>query len=263
MRKQAEQNKTAWEYRTYENWCNRYGNPSNEAERILQNPTYALRHFTEYFPDVRGLKIANPCGSHGRIAVALAVQGAEVTVFDISEGNRRYATELAECAGVSVNYFVGDFIETNLTRYGDTFDIVFSEGGVLHYFDDIDAFMRVAFGLLKPSKQLVLNDFHPFRKINTNGEAMFSARQTSGDYFDTATHKGDVAYKCFFSENEQMDFPDCILRFHTIGEIINAVLRSGFSLCAFDEVPNYSNPKLPGLFTLTAKKNSACSSDNI
>ena len=82
---------------------------------------------------------------------------------------------------------------------------------------------------------------------------MFSARQTDGDYFDTAMYKCDVAYKHFFSENEQTDFLDCVLRFNTISETINAVIRSGFSLYAFDEVANYNTPKLPGLFTITAK----------
>lgn len=41
------------------------------------------------------MKIANPCGSNGRIAVPLALLGADVTIFDISEENKRYALELA------------------------------------------------------------------------------------------------------------------------------------------------------------------------
>lgn len=54
-----------------------------------------LKKHSKYFQNVKDLKIANPCGSNGRRAVALALLGADVTVFDISEENKRYALELA------------------------------------------------------------------------------------------------------------------------------------------------------------------------
>ena len=50
-----------------------------------------------------GIKIANICGSCGKKAVPLAILGAEVTVFDISEDNKRYALEVAAAAKVDLN----------------------------------------------------------------------------------------------------------------------------------------------------------------
>ncbi|MDR0818642.1 MAG: methyltransferase domain-containing protein [Oscillospiraceae bacterium] len=247
MRTQAAKNKTAWEYRAYEFQNNQHGSPREEAERIMQNPDRTIRLYSKYFQDVSGLKIANPCGSHGRIATALAVKGASVTVFDISEGNRKYATELAESAGVPLEYVIGDFIETDMARYGGKFDVVLSEGGILHYFEDIDAYTSAVFGLLKSRGRLILNDFHPFHKINQTGK-------TYGDYFDSALYNGDVAYKRFFPEDERSAFPDCSLRFYTISEIINSVIRAGFVLKSFDEVPDYDNPKIPGMFTIVAER---------
>lgn len=43
----------------------------------------------DYFDTYSGIKIANICGSCGKKAVPLAVLGAEVTVFDISEDNKK------------------------------------------------------------------------------------------------------------------------------------------------------------------------------
>jgi len=64
-----------------------------------------------------------------------------VTVFDISVDNQRYALELADAAGVLIDYEVCNVLEIDRKRFGDAFDVVFMEGGSLHYFHDIDAFM--------------------------------------------------------------------------------------------------------------------------
>ena len=57
-----------------------------------------LRKYAGYLPEVKDKRIA-VCGSCGKKAVPLAVLGAQVVVFDLSEDNRRYACETAEAAG--------------------------------------------------------------------------------------------------------------------------------------------------------------------
>jgi ubiquinone/menaquinone biosynthesis C-methylase UbiE len=137
------------------------------------------------------LKIANPCGSNGRRAVALALLGAEVTVFDISEENKKYALELANCSQVELNYIVGDLYDVDMKSYENYFDMLYLEGGILHYFHDIDKLMETLFTMLKPNGKIVLNDFHPFRKVMI----INYFKSTIGDYFDDGIHQGDVAYK--------------------------------------------------------------------
>ena len=83
--------------------------------------------------------MANICGSCGKKAIPLALLGAEVTVFDISEANRKYAVETAEAAGVKIGYEVCDIMEIDMDKYAGFFDVVFMEGGILHYFHDINA----------------------------------------------------------------------------------------------------------------------------
>lgn len=250
MNEQSIKNKKAWEYRSYEFWNKNNGSPMEKANKILENPAAALKIHRSYFKEIEGKKIANLCGSNGRKAVPLALMGAEVTVFDISEENKRYALELAECAQTSIEYEVCDLYDIDLTVYNKYFDILYLEGGILHYFNDINRLMSILYTILKPRGSMILSDFHPFRKCINEG----SAKQTQGNYFDTALHNGDVAYKSFFNEQEQNSFPDCSLRFYTLSEIINAVIDSGFILNKFDEHPGWTNQNIPGEFTIVASK---------
>ncbi|MNP37861.1 hypothetical protein D3C76_1313340 [compost metagenome] len=80
----------------------------NKAKKILDNPLACLKKHKQYFENVEGKKIANLCGSNGRKAVPLALLGAEVTVFDISEENRKYAIELATSVNTNIDYIVTD-----------------------------------------------------------------------------------------------------------------------------------------------------------
>ena len=141
------------------------GLPADRAKKIVADPRGALKRHANYFDNNKGVRVANICGSCGKKAVPLAVLGADVTVFDISEDNKRYAVELADAAGVQIDYQVGDVLEIDMAKYGGTFDVVFMEGGVLHYFHDIEQFMGIMYGLLKPGGKLICSDFHPFSKV--------------------------------------------------------------------------------------------------
>ena len=102
MERYAEQNKAAWEYNAYDFWVSKCGEPSEMAKNALEDPRAMLKKYSRYFDDVTGMRIANICGSCGKKAIPLSILGAEVTVFDISQENGRYACEAASAAGVPV-----------------------------------------------------------------------------------------------------------------------------------------------------------------
>lgn len=252
MNEQSTQNKLAWEHRAYESWHKREGSPMDKAQQILKNPKAQLKKHKQYFENIEGKKIANLCGSNGRKAVPLALLGAEVTVFDISEGNKKYALELADAANASIQYVVTDIYDIDVEKYRGYFDMLYLEGGILHYFNDIERFMAILFSLLKDDGVMVLSDFHPLRRcIVANSKIEFQIQQS---YFDSALHNGDVAYKHYFDEHEQQDFPDVSLRSYTLSEIINSVITSGFKLMKFDEHRGWKNENIPWEFTILAKK---------
>ncbi len=250
MREYSQQNKEAWEYSAYEFWTRTCGTPAERAKEDAADPEKMLRKYAAYFDRYEGVKVANICGSCGKKAIPLALLGAEVTVFDISEDNRRYAMETAEAAGVRISYVVGDVLETDLEKYGGAFDVVFMEGGILHYFHDIGEFMRIMYALLKPGGKMICSDFHPFTKIMDS----LKLERPVMSYFSTEIYEGEMAHARFYPEEIRSKMPKCSLRRYTMSEIVNGVTGSGFRLDRLDEHPAWENDQLPGEFTIIAYK---------
>lgn len=246
MKKSSERNKTAWEYRAYEFWNQRDGSPADKAKEIRTDPGASLKKHQHLFNEVTGKKIANLCGSNGRKAVPFALLGADVTVFDISEANRRYALELAACAETEIEYVVGDLYEINLKRYRNQFDVLYLEGGILHYFHELNAFTAILFALLKPGGKLILSDYHPLKHCISE-DLRYIPR-----YFDQELYEEDIAYQTHFDPAEQADFPKVLLRHYTMSEIVNSVIGSGFTLLQLDEHRGWNGENIPWEFTLVA-----------
>jgi SAM-dependent methyltransferase len=246
MREQAEQNKIAWEYRAYE--LRNIKEPLQEtAKEIRDNPKSFLRYHQQYFENIAGKRIANVCGSDGRRTIPFAVLGAEATLFDISEPQLKYASELAEIVGVKLECVLGDFCETDITKFGNMFDFVYMEGGILHYFSDLDAFTKTLYAITKPGGRVILCDFHPYRKL-------FSTELTNGDYFDSCLHNAGAPLRNIAPKEEQDTFPKILVRYYTISEIINSVINAGFTLKEFIEHPHWDDNKRPVEFTIIADK---------
>ncbi len=209
-----------------------------------------LRRYTDYFDRYENVRIANICGSCGKKAIPLAILGAEVTVFDISVDNQKYALETAKAAKTSIDYEVCDILEINTDKYGNYFDVVFMEGGILHYFHDIDEFMSIMYTLLKQDGKMICSDFHPFTKISD----ILHFEQPAMDYFSAEVFEGEMAHARFYEDEVRKRMPKCLYRKYTVSEIINAVINCGFLLEKFDEHPAWTNEKVPGEFTVVASK---------
>lgn len=255
MNKQSELNRKAWSYRANEFWNNELGQPLVVANDMLSRPEYYLRRHIEYLEGINGSKIVNPLGSCGKKGIPLAILGADVTIIDISEENKKYAMEVAKYADVDVKYIVSDFLEVDISGMREDFDIAYLEGGILHYFSNLDQLAERIYSLLKVGGKIILNDFHPFRKMMKERDIFKGEIELAGDYFDNELQEGNVAYQRFFSENEQDKFPKCLLRYWTMGEIITSFASVGFIIEELDEGPRFDEHKhLPGEFTLIASK---------
>ena len=245
MRDYSVQNKKAWEFNAYDFWIKTAGTPEEMAKKNLDNPKKMLRKYAKYFDEFNGIKVANICGSCGKKAIPLALLGADVTLFDISEQNKRYAMEVANAANVKLNYEVCDVLDIDLKQYGRYFDVVFMEGGILHYFHDIDEFMNMMVSLLRKGGKMICSDFHPFTKIMDT----LGFQWPSMNYFSTDVFEDEMAHARFFDDETRKKMPKCSYRKYTISEIINSMIRNGFTLKQFDEHPSWENETLPGEFT--------------
>ena len=142
----------------------------------------------------------------------------------------------------------GDVLEIDLSKYAEAFDIVFMEGGILHYFHDINVFMKMMHAILKPGGKMICSDFHPFTKILDS----LNLERPTMSYFSTEIYEGEMAHARFYEEEIRRKIPKCMYRRYTVSEIINAILENGFVLKRFDEHPAWENQNLPGEFTAVA-----------
>ena len=248
MKDYSMQHKKAWEFDAYGFWVRQAGTPEERAKKDMENPKGMLRRHAQYFDRFEGVKIANICGSCGKKAIPLALLGAQVTVFDISDDNRRYALETARFAHVSIEYEVCDVMKIDLEKYREYFDTVFMEGGILHYFHDIDRFMKLMHAILRPGGNMICSDFHPFTKIMDT----LNLERPTMSYFSTEIYEGEMAHARFYDEETRKRIPKCLYRRYTISEILNAIVGQGFRLIRFDEHPAWENEALPGEFTAVA-----------
>lgn len=163
---------------------------------------------------------------------------------------KRYACETAEAAGTKIEYTVGDVMNIDMPVYGGYFGVVFMEGGILHYFHDIDRFMSIMSHLLKSGGEMICSDFHPIHKIiDVNGLGC----HTTG-YFSTEITECEMAHEKFYDDEKRKKFPKCHIRRYPMSEIINSVIDSGFNIVSLEEHSGWTNEKLPGEFTLLANK---------
>ncbi len=244
------QHKKAWEFDAYHFWVKQSGTPEERAKKDAENPIKMLKQHSQYFDRLEGVRKANICGSCGKKAIPLALLGAEVTVFDISEENKRYALETAQAAHVHITYVVCDILEIDLKKYQGYFDTIFMEGGILHYFHNINQFMKMMYAILKPGGKMICSDFHPYTKIMDT----LNLERPTMSYFSTEIYEGEMAHARFYDEKTRKLIPKCSYRRYTISEIINSIINNNFSLKCFDEHPSWENDKLPGEFTAVAIK---------
>ena len=151
---------------------------------------------------------------------------------------------------MNIEFEICDILEIDLKKYGEYFDVVFMEGGVLHYFHNINEFMQLMNGLLKKNGKMICSDFHPFSKITD----ILQLEQPTMSYFSEEVFEGEMAHARFYNKEIRKQMPKCSYRKYTISEILNAILQNGFVLKQFDEHPAWTNENIPGEFTAVAFK---------
>ncbi|OMD37718.1 class I SAM-dependent methyltransferase [Paenibacillus odorifer] len=252
-----------WNEDTYTAWVARFGTPSEAAAKLIKEPSAKLYPLSSYFGDVQGKKMMNLMGSNGMKAVALSLLGADVTVADFSEANARYAADLAQEAGVQLNYIVSDVLKLPDHVLDGSYDIVFAELGIVHYFTDLAPFMETVRHLLSPSGVFVLRDFHPVttKLISSKGStAKVRKHKVSGDYFDTTLEEKKVSYSKYLPSTGkavgEQEHSVVYWRRWTLGEIVTAAASSGLVIRQLVEEPNLSSDVydkgIPKTFTLVA-----------
>ncbi|MDS0527642.1 class I SAM-dependent methyltransferase [Clostridium sp. SHJSY1] len=204
--------------------------------------------YKEYFNNLEGNRVAIICEYDGKKTNPLALMGADITKFELSEEKKRHALKLAKYANISIEYIVQYIFGINLNKYKEYFDILYLEVRVLHYFNDINKFMEILYPLLKNGGRIALEDFRPIEQADSEKYLIKES------YIDKELYKGDVENKNYCDKNGQERITFDYLKIYTLSEIINSILQVGFKLKQFDEHPEWTNDNNSGQFTILAIK---------
>jgi ubiquinone/menaquinone biosynthesis C-methylase UbiE len=255
--KQTERNKLAWNTKAFDAWKIHFGTPSEQAEKLKRDPKYPLRRWLKYIGEPRGQRIINLLGSTGSKAIPLAILGAEVTIVDISEENKRYALEVSKAADVKVEYINADVLNIPNEEDIRDFDIVLMEFGILQYFSDLHLIFSVVDRMLKTNGRFILTDFHPFASKLLDVTDSNITFKPEANYFQSTLVEDTIAYHGILPEDERINLPKVLLRRWTLGEILSALANEGMYLRILEEEPNPQHQYVPAFYTVVADKISA------
>ena len=127
-------------------------NVEAEWNRIADQPEFLLtaRFLDRYVK--KGDRVLDIGGGPGRYSLYLAEKGCEVTMFDLSEENVRFAAREAAVRGLTLRTVCGDAREADRLVAEGGFDCVLLMGPLYHLLEEADreAAVRAAYRLLKP-----------------------------------------------------------------------------------------------------------------
>jgi SAM-dependent methyltransferase len=179
----------------------------------------------------------------GETTARLVARGAAVTGIDVSAEALAVASDAVPAAT-----FVAADVHALPEALRD-FDIVLTEGGVLVWLHDLDAWAKGIVRALKPGGRFLLADEHPVAMcVDADGRWV-------EDYFEESTYT-DVGWEHFELTGEPATEVKHE-RFWRLGRIVTALAHAGLRIEELDERPGSwrgTAARVPGSFTLLATK---------
>ncbi|MCQ6563816.1 class I SAM-dependent methyltransferase [Paenibacillus mendelii] len=193
--------------------------------------------------DLEGKSILHLQCHFGLDSLSLARMGAKVTGVDLSDEAIELAKKLSNETGVHADFICADILQLPdvLDRQ---YDIVYTSYGVLCWISDLNLWGSIIAKYLKPEGIFFMVEGHPIGNILE---------------YNTITQKFEVEYNYFFTdpilcrsnttygdrsvlmENEEFYQWD-----HSVGEILNSLIKNGLYILKFDEYPYSAYEKFEG-----------------
>ena len=183
---------------------------------------------------VEGKSVAQVCCNNGRELLALKSLGAGPCIgFDFSEKFISQARELLTASGHQDVAFVATDIHLIPAEHLGPHDIVFSTVGVIGWMPDIEKLFDVYSALTRTGGYLFMEDIHPVLLMyDETGDDGPSTLQYSYFRSDPWIEADNLDYY----EGSDYDAPPTCFFQHTLSDILNAGIGSGFVLKRIDEL---------------------------
>lgn len=182
-----------------------------------------------------GKAVAQLCCNNARELLSMKSLGAaSVTGFDFSEAFLAQAGELAAAGNIEA-----EFVQTDITKipasFDRRFDVALVTIGVLGWMPDLPEFFAIARRVLKPRGILVIYEQHPILNMYDSGDKRQPALPDES-YFRPEPLRHDDGLD--YWNEESYEAQPCYWHFHKTSDIVMALLRAGFTLEDFEELPH-------------------------
>jgi SAM-dependent methyltransferase len=192
--------------------------------------------------EVQGKALLHLQCHFGLDTLSWARRGAVVTGADFAAEAITAARALASEVGIAATFVQSNLYDLPQHLTGE-FDVVFTSHGVLSWLPDLDRWARVIAHFLKPGGVFFIVEVHPVA-------LMFDERRNDAElrlrypYFPQSVPLQE-------EEKGSYAVPDAPVQgvayywFHSLAEILGALLRAGLRLTAFAEYPFLAWPHFP------------------
>lgn len=185
----------------------------------------------ELVGEVEGLRLLHPQCHFGMDTLSLARRGAQVTGVDFSPHAIGYARQLAKQAGIEAT-FIESRVDDLPASLDEQFDLVFTTAGVTPWLPDLKAWASCLARTLLPGGKMLLRDFHPFANLFEDGEGAIA----KGRYFYEPIGRTFSGTGSYAAAGDGQSW-ESIEWYHTLSDIIRALLQAGFILEDLQEYP--------------------------
>jgi SAM-dependent methyltransferase len=209
--------------------------------------------------DVQGKQLLHLQCATGEDTLSWALVGAQVTGVDISESQITLAQQKAAEAHLSVRFVAADIYALPVDLQEETFDIVYTGGGVLCWLPDLDRWAKTIAAALHPGGTFLLFDEHPLASClwMMNGKLHLES-----DYFGRGKPEYSQGWVHFQGGGQATETK---VEFSwPLGDIVTAIAQAGFRIKQLKEFPIQSGWRfgneigelshLPGDMLLVAQK---------
>jgi SAM-dependent methyltransferase len=182
---------------------------------------------------VRGRSLIHLQCHFGLDTLSWARLGAEVTGVDFAPRAIAAATDLAQRAGLRAHFVEADLYQTPAV-VNDSFDIVYTSGGVLCWLPDIRGWASVVSRLLKPGGIFYIHEAHPVLWA-LEDERADQQLVLGRPYFETAQPQQWNDDPLWDEHRPRLPHMTHYVWSHGLGEIVTALIDCGLTIQSLQE----------------------------
>ncbi len=184
---------------------------------------------------LKGKAVAQLCCNNARDLLSIKNLGAgRVTGFDFSEAFLAQGRELAAAGGIEAELVQAEIAKIPAS-YDGRFDLAVVTIGVLGWMPDLAEFFGTAKRLLKPGGHLVIYESHPILNMYDDRDATVPPVPDES-YFRSAPYRAEGGLD--YWANKEYEATACYWHFHKTSDVIMGLVRAGFALEDFEELPH-------------------------